>query len=275
MVTTIHYAWSSDGARIFRADNGISLWVEDIKDGIVIIDPLAGTYIPKFAETIAGCLRETSNFKKEVLKAFNCDENAQITAIRFSANGATVLVTRDIADQEKIMAKWEEEMKAAAERSRLEWEEYKKTPEYRKIRAKELKKQIRQEAIGQDIIAVDKSTKMKFKDKEAAKVWRKFVAVNSKDVYSRCVVDFARCLAKYMQHLMKKHKTDISHIAHNASCHVAEIYGTTGFQYGCAVNALSHCWKYGDELRKWHNKEWGNEDAEGVINPAIIQLEPK
>ena len=30
-------------------------------------------------------------------------------------------------------------------------------------------------------------------------------------------------------------------------------FGMTGFQYGCAVSRLSHCWVRGDELRRWHN----------------------
>ncbi len=45
----------------------------------------------------------------------------------------------------------------------------------------------------------------------------------------------------------------------------------SGFTYGYAVSILCECWKYGDELRRWHNKMWGApEDAEGVVNPAIL-----
>lgn len=51
----------------------------------------------------------------------------------------------------------------------------------------------------------------------------------------------------------------------------ADIEGITGFMYGCAVNALSQLWKYGEELRKWHNKEY-NYEGDGVVNPAILTI---
>lgn len=51
----------------------------------------------------------------------------------------------------------------------------------------------------------------------------------------------------------------------------ADTEGITGFMYGCAVNALSQLWEYGEELRKWHNKEY-NYDGEGVVNPAILTI---
>jgi len=47
--------------------------------------------------------------------------------------------------------------------------------------------------------------------------------------------------------------------------------GITGFMYGCAVNLLSQCWKHGEELRKWHNKEYGHE-GDGVVNPAVFTI---
>jgi hypothetical protein len=32
----------------------------------------------------------------------------------------------------------------------------------------------------------------------------------------------------------------------------------------------AHFWAYGEPLRRWHNKEFGLEDAEGTVNPAIL-----
>jgi len=59
--------------------------------------------------------------------------------------------------------------------------------------------------------------------------------------------------------------------------HEADTDGITGFMYGVAVSALSHCWEYGDELRRWHNLdtqldtegEKANESG-GVLNPAVL-----
>lgn len=53
--------------------------------------------------------------------------------------------------------------------------------------------------------------------------------------------------------------------------HEADTEGITGFMYGCAVNALSQLWEYGEELRRWHNKEY-NYDGDGVVNPAILTV---
>lgn len=51
----------------------------------------------------------------------------------------------------------------------------------------------------------------------------------------------------------------------------ADTEGITGFMYGCAVNVLSQLWEYGEELRKWHNKEY-NYEGDGVVNPAILTI---
>ena len=53
--------------------------------------------------------------------------------------------------------------------------------------------------------------------------------------------------------------------------HEADVEGITGFMYGCAVSILSQCWKYGEELRKWHNKEY-NYEGDGVVNPAVFTI---
>ena len=57
----------------------------------------------------------------------------------------------------------------------------------------------------------------------------------------------------------------------NTLSHEADTEGITGFMYGCAVSILSQCWKYGEELRKWHNKEY-DYDGEGVVNPVVLNI---
>lgn len=51
----------------------------------------------------------------------------------------------------------------------------------------------------------------------------------------------------------------------------ADYDGITGFMYGAAVKMLTDCWKHGERLRKWHNKEYGHE-GDGVINPAVLTI---
>jgi hypothetical protein len=56
--------------------------------------------------------------------------------------------------------------------------------------------------------------------------------------------------------------------------HKADTEGITGYMYGASVNILSLYWKYGEELRKWHNKEYDYE-GDGVVNPAVLTVKTK
>ena len=40
---------------------------------------------------------------------------------------------------------------------------------------------------------------------------------------------------------------------------------------GGAVSILSQWWKYGEEVREWHNKEY-NYEGDGVVNPAVLTI---
>ena len=265
--------WDYDKtSRIFRTiePKNDSLWVTSFEDGVATVDPICGTDINTFAKIIAGCFDEKSNFATELLKGFDVPYNTPFTSIKFVFNGALVTVTKENADANKIFKEWNAAMEANAEKYRLEREAYMKTPEYRAERAKQLKIANRRKRVEEDVLSVDKSTELEFKDDEAAKNWAQFVEINSKDGYSAGVVTYARRWAKYMQYLMKKHNKDLVLIADEAS-KVADIEGITGFMYGCAVNTLSQLWKYGEELRKWHNKDYGYE-GDGVVNPAILTV---
>jgi len=101
--------------------------------------------------------------------------------------------------------------------------------------------------------------------------YKAYVEKNSHDGYSRGVVDYAEFWAKLMQiEIAKGHS--VKDIA-DSSQEGLNFLGITGFMYGCAVQALARFWKHGEELRKWHNKEYGvSEDKEGVVNPAILTI---
>jgi hypothetical protein len=99
-----------------------------------------------------------------------------------------------------------------------------------------------------------------------------YVSKNSNDGYSRCVIDYAEQWAKLMQVEISKGRTVIAEIAEECQKSLGYL-GITGFQYGCIVSALSHFWVFGEELRRWHNKEYGvNEDQKGVVNPALLTV---
>jgi len=106
------------------------------------------------------------------------------------------------------------------------------------------------------------------------KEWREN---NTKDFYSAGVVDFMERWAELMERALIENQK-IPDCAESL-CHEADIGGITGFQYGCAVGSLACFWKYGEELRRWHNldtqiKDEGERANEsgGVLNPAILTI---
>lgn len=102
-------------------------------------------------------------------------------------------------------------------------------------------------------------------DEEKLKTWKE----NNSDPYGGGVITYAMQWALLMQAEIKAGHSLIS-IAEKAS-HEADTEGITGAMYGFAVSVLVDAWKYGEELRVWHNKEYNHEGA-GVVNPAIVTL---
>lgn len=94
------------------------------------------------------------------------------------------------------------------------------------------------------------------------------------DPYGRACFTYAERWAEMLENLIETSTDDpMKVVVDNADrlSHEADVEGITGFMYGCAVNILSQCWKYGEELRKWHNKEYGYE-RDGVVNPAVLTI---
>ena len=108
------------------------------------------------------------------------------------------------------------------------------------------------------------------------KVYKDWYDINN-DEYSRACFTYAERLADMLENLIESSDEDaMTVIVNNADrlSHEADIEGITGFMYGCAVNILAQCWKYGEELRKWHNKEY-NYNGDGVVNPAVLTIKKK
>lgn len=260
MATQVRFedVFSYDGSLWFRFGDGEAFGVKSLNAGVMVIEPICGSTIYSFAKNVAGCFEEGSNFNG-------------LKAIEFEFNEAYVSVTAKNADPDKIVQLWNEKMEEIRIKREKEREEYMKTPEYRAKRAKGLKVEYRRQTVEELVKQSMQTEKLQFKDEEARKAWKNFVEVNSKDGYSARVVRYAEYWAKFMQYLMVKHKgVTVAKIAEQAS-HAADIEGITGFMYGCAVNVLSQVWKYGEELRKWHNKEYDYE-GDGVVNPAVLTV---
>lgn len=93
------------------------------------------------------------------------------------------------------------------------------------------------------------------------------------DGYSRACFTYAERWAELLEIEISKTDDVMKCIVENADrlSHEADTEGITGYMYGCAVSILSQYWEYGEELRKWHNKEY-NYDGDGVVNPAIMTI---
>lgn len=94
------------------------------------------------------------------------------------------------------------------------------------------------------------------------------------DGYSRACFTFAERWAELMEDAISNSTNSPMEVIINQAdslARVADTDGITGFMYGCAVGILSQTWQYGEELRKWHNKEY-NYGGNGVANPAILTV---
>ena len=108
---------------------------------------------------------------------------------------------------------------------------------------------------------------------EKQEEYAKYVENNSKDGYSRGVIEYAEYWAKLMQVEISKGRTEIKDIAEETQKPLGFL-GITGFMYGCVIQTLAKFWNFGEELRRWHNKEY-NHDGDGVVNPAILTISTK
>lgn len=99
-------------------------------------------------------------------------------------------------------------------------------------------------------------------------LWEDYKSKNQ-DFYGHGTIAFAERWARLMQAeiVAGKKLEDVTSVTERD----ADIDGITGFMYGFAVHILADCWKYGDQLRKWHNQKYGlSEDIEGTVNPSLL-----
>lgn len=106
--------------------------------------------------------------------------------------------------------------------------------------------------------------------------WNECKEKNSDPYGGRCV-RYAEEWARLMQVRIANGET-VAECADELS-HLADDDGITGFMYGASVSMLAKCWKHGEELRRWHNKETqiGTEgdaanESGGVLNPALLNI---
>lgn len=114
-------------------------------------------------------------------------------------------------------------------------------------------------------------------DRNEAK-WKEGIKAQKGHGYGLAVYTYAEYWARLMQKKMAE-GYKLEAIADECSNKADIPCGITGFMYGCAVSSLAHCWKHGEQLRRWHNKktQLGNEgdkanESGGVLNPALLSI---
>lgn len=157
----------------------------------------------------------------------------------------------------RCLAEYEPAIQSEFEK-RTKIKEEKRAKEEAEYRAKEQKER-------EQFEAKVKGIEVEITDTDAYNSWKS----KNTEGYGAAIFHYAEGWAKLMQIEIANGKKLIE-CAESTSFQLGFL-GITGFMYGAAVAILSKCWKYGEELRKWHNKEY-NHDGEGVVNPAILSV---
>ena len=107
--------------------------------------------------------------------------------------------------------------------------------------------------------------------------WQKWVDSNQ-DSYGRAAVVFAAEWAKNMDEMIAQTENKVfSDLTTKQISEASEkaddiAGGITGFMFGAAVQMLSECWSFGEDLRKYHNSKLGQPEAEVTLNPAVVTI---
>lgn len=195
--------------------------------------------------------------------------------VEFEFNGVICLVSKDTNLKwlyRDYCNSWTMEWKMVGDNCVAEYDEATKNELARRTKISEEKEaeRRRQHKIKEDkeraaFAEKTKGLQMEFKNKDEWDIGKS----KNTDAYGGCVYYYAESWAKLMQReILNGNK--LEDVAEKTSYELGFL-GITGFMYGAAVSILSHCWLYGERLRKWHNKEY-NHDGEGVVNPAILTI---
>ena len=100
------------------------------------------------------------------------------------------------------------------------------------------------------------------------KKWDSYVLKN-KDPYGKCCIDIAKRVMKILdeEKIFEPHDIIIQ-----AEKDLGKD-GITGFMAGIISLMIVQCHSRREEWKKKWNKEWGDENREGVINPALLEIE--
>lgn len=132
-----------------------------------------------------------------------------------------------------------------SEESRKRGEAYRQTDEYKAHEKARLQKAAEKKSAF--AAAIDGAPPIELRNEAD---WNEAKA-NNQDPYGAATFRYAENWARIMQKRIAAGDTVAQ--AATATQYLADPEGISGFMYGCAVQALAHCWIHGEELRAWHN----------------------
>jgi len=119
---------------------------------------------------------------------------------------------------------------------------------------------------------------LKTQDSGFVPEWKNIKKRHMDDPCASRVIQYAECWVSIMNAQLGNGNKKFAEIAEE-SLQIARkkiSYELSPFQYGCMVTLLHQYWKYGENLRRWHNLRVGGEEIgkkaniEGwVINPGL------
>lgn len=95
--------------------------------------------------------------------------------------------------------------------------------------------------------------------------YKKYVEVNSKDDYSKAVIDAGEAVGQALDEGKTVEEAEKSMHGHHL----------TGYMAGGVAQAIAHFHPRGEEFRKFWNKGYGVESEVGTVNPAIVTISTK
>ena len=84
------------------------LYASSFENGIVTIEPGPGAEISWFCNIIVGCFEGYSNFRNEIVRAFNLEQNTQVDGIKCVFNDMVICIATKNTSVEEIYSKWKE-----------------------------------------------------------------------------------------------------------------------------------------------------------------------
>lgn len=238
-------------------DRRKSFYVKSYENANIEIDLMLGTSIDDAEYVVQNMFSNCSMFKGIKTVSFKFNEIGYICNELNASN---------------IVKNYERGTSFSYALYQKEQEEYMKSPEYIAKRAKELKKFRREKRVIDKVKDLYQSQKLEFSiPNDKVRDWKKCKEINSTDEYNKCIIDYAVLMTQFMEFLHKYHNRSVAQSFDIASHYSNSLYGVTGYMHGAAVNIISNLWKYGEEVRVYHNKMF-NYSGDGVVNPAVISI---